>query len=405
MAIGVSLAAVRAGVPVLAGGLGRMVSSPPMRRLSCLAVLALASACATSGTAVAPAPTPEAPPAPPPAAASAPAPKPSMVYRYEGIELFGSRRYPKEELLAPYLAGLPPVGTELDMAKDGDAFIQALTRGKEVLVSRYGMVLVRNSVGAMAADRTMSVTVDVVDQGDAWRLQYDPEPTGSVEEPEGLLTAWSTYSKRMWQLVNSGEVSVQETTPCRAFHCFYGPGHPELMRLEEPLLAGVPRHFATLVQMLRTDKDPAKREQAAYLLAYGRSREEVAAALVPAMSDAHEAPRNAAMRVLWVLQAGADRPLVPLDKALRALQGPLISDRNKAAGLLAEVLKKDPSQRARVVREAGDVLLEMASMRRPDNLDRISARLVFTAMAGRELGEDLPTLRAWMRDVLAAPSR
>jgi hypothetical protein len=325
-----------------------------------------------------------------------------MVYRYEGIELFGSRRFPKEELLAPYLAALPPVGTELDMAKDGDGFIQALAKGKEVLLSRYGMVMVRNSVGAMAEDRSLRVTVDVVDKGDEWRLQYDPAPTGSVEEPEGLLTAWSTYYKRMWQLVNAKEISVKETTPCRAFHCFYGPGHPELMRLEEPLLAGVPKHFATLARMLHTDKDPEKRERAAYLLAYGRSREEVAAALVPAMSDANEAPRNAAMRVLWVLQEGADRPLVPLEKVLRAFQGPLISDRNKAAGLLAALVKKDPSQRARVVREVGDVLLEMASMRHRDNLDRISARLVLEALAGKALGDDVPTVRAWMREVLAS---
>jgi hypothetical protein len=328
-----------------------------------------------------------------------------MVYHYVGIELFGSRRYPKEELLAPYLAVLPPVGTDLDMEKDGDAFIQALAKGKQHLLTHYGMVMVTNSVGAYAADRTLSVTVDVVDKGDEWRLQYDEAPTGSVEEPEGLLSAWDTYHTRMWQRVNAGVISTQDTSPCRAFHCFYGPSHPELMKLEEPLLAGVPKHFATLVRMLRTDKDPGKRAQAAYLLAYGRSREEVTAALVPAMSDPDSAPRNAAMRVLWRLQEDAAQPILPLDKVLRAMHGPLVSDRNKAAGLLAAYVKKDASQRVRILREAGEVLLEMASMRQREALDRVSARLVLNALAGKELGDDVAEVRAWMQGVLTEADR
>ncbi len=366
-----------------------------MRRLSCIAVLALASACATSTPAVAPS-TPSAPAQP-----AAEAQKSSTVYHYVGIDLFGSRRYPKDELLAHYLAVLPPAGTDLDMVKDGDAFIQALGKAKQHLLSHYGMVSVTNSVGAYAADRTMSVTVDVVDKGDEWRLQYDAAPTGSVEEPEGLLTAWDAYHTRMWQLVNAGTLSTEDTTPCRAFHCFYGPSHPELMKLEEPLLAGVPKHFATLVQMLRTDKDAGKRAQAAYLLAYGRSREEVTAALVPSMSDPDSAPRNAAMRVLWRLQEDAERPILPLDKVLRAMHGPLISDRNKAAGLLAAYVKKDASERVRILREAGEVLLEMASMKKQKSLDRISAHLVLNALAGKELPDDPSQVRAWMQGVLA----
>ncbi|XXF75059.1 hypothetical protein P2318_18480 [Myxococcaceae bacterium GXIMD 01537] len=335
--------------------------------------------------------------------APAPPPAPSLTYRFEGIELFGSRRYPKEELLAPYLAAVPPPGTMLDMGRDGDAFIQALAKGKETLLARYGFALVRNSVSAYAADQTLRVTVDVVDAGDEWRMRYGPAPTGSVAEPEGLLTAWSAYHARMWALVNAKEISTQDVSPCRALHCFYGPGHPELMKLEEPLLSGVPKHFAVLAEMLHTDRDASKRAQAAYLLAYGPSREAVAAALVPAMNDPEEAPRNAAMRVLWVLQDHADRPVVPLDAVLRGLQGPLISDRNKAGGLLAALVKKDASQRARILREAGEVLLEMAGARQV--IERQPALDVLRTLAGKDLGEDPAAWRAWVGDLLASSAR
>ncbi|AGC43395.1 hypothetical protein MYSTI_02066 [Myxococcus stipitatus DSM 14675] len=364
-----------------------------MRRLSYLVSLVLLGGCANQRAET----RPESPPSEKPS-------KPAMVYRFEGIELFGTRKYTREELLAPYLAALPPSGTLLDMEKDGDAFIQALAKGKEQLQARHGFALIRNSVTAYAQGMTMRVTVDVVDLGDEWRLEYAPAPTGSVPEPEGLLTAWSTYLTRMWRLVNSGVISTEDTEPCRAFHCFYGPGHPELMPLEAPLLSGVPGHFETLVRMAHTDADATKREKAAYLLAYGPSRDEVARALVPLMNDPNEAPRNAAMRVLWKLQEKADTPLVPLEKVLRGLQGPLISDRNKAAGLLAVLVAKDTSRRGDILQEAGQVLLEMATAKQV--IERKPALDVLRTLSGKDFGEDLARWRTWVQETLAAqPSR
>ncbi|WP_342379983.1 hypothetical protein NVS55_10530 [Myxococcus stipitatus] len=359
-----------------------------MRRLSCLLSLVLLGGCATQRA--------ETRAEPPPATS---APKPSMVYRFEGIELFGTRKHSREELLAPYLAALPPAGTLLDMEKEGDSFIQALAKGKEQLQARHGFALIRNSVTAYAKDMTLRVTVDVVDLGDEWRLEYAPAPTGSVAEPDGLLAAWTTYLTRMWRLVNAGAISTDDTEPCRAFHCFYGPGHPELMALEAPLLAGVPRHFETLARMAHTDADATKREQAAYLLAYGPSREEVARALVPLMNDPNEAPRNAAMRVLWMLQEKADRPLVPLEKVLRGLHGPLISDRNKAAGLLAVLVAKDASRRVDILREGGQVLLEMATAKQV--IERKPALDVLRTLSGKDFGEDVASWRAWVQQTLA----
>ncbi|MBU8897497.1 HEAT repeat domain-containing protein [Corallococcus sp. M34] len=336
---------------------------------------------------------------PPPSPIEAPPPLSPTTYRFDGIEVFGSRRHPKADLLAPYLAGVPAEGTLLDMAsKDGDAFIQTLARGKEHLLAQYGFAMVRNSVTAYQKDRTLRVTVDVVDPEDAWRLQYDPAPTGSVAEPAGLLAAWTAYTTRMWQLVNAGTISSDVTEPCRAFHCFYGPGHPELMKLEEPFLAGVPQHFTALVQMLHTDADPTRREAAAFLLAYGITRESVVDALVPAMSDPHEAPRNAAMRVLWELQEKADRPLVPLEKVLRGLQGPLITDRNKAAGLLSALVHKDASARERILRETGDLLLEMAGSKQ--QVERKPALDVLRTLSRQDFGDEVSAWRAWVESAL-----
>jgi hypothetical protein len=359
-----------------------------MNRTLCAAVLALSSACATSrSTAPAPTPVAEARPV---------EQKPSHVYRYTGIEVFGTR-LPQEQVLECF-KGLPAPGTDVDLATG--EFIQALQAGKARLQARFAPAFVRTSVTNYAADRTLAVTVDLVDRGDEWRLAYAPEPTGSVEDPAGLLAAWDAYHSRMWKLVNTGEVSTKDTACPRAFHCFYGATDARLIPLEERLVEEVPRHFETLVQMLRTDKEPSKRATAAYLLAYGRSREEVIQALAPSMNDAGEAPRNAVMRVLWQAQRDADRVRVPLEPVLRALHGPLISDRNKAAALLQAVAEKDPSIRGHVLRDAGDVLLEMAGQRQV--VDREVALAALKALAGRDLGGDVEAWRAWVKETLAA---
>ncbi|ADO70571.1 hypothetical protein [Stigmatella aurantiaca] len=363
-----------------------------MNRTLCATVLALSSACATS--------QPPAP-RPPPAvqerpAAAAPQPPPSYVYRYEGIEVFGTH-LPKEQVLECF-TGLPVPGTDVDMAA-GD-FIKALQEGKARLQERFSPVFVRTSVTNYEANKTVAVTVDLVDKGDEWRLAYAPEPTGSTGDPAGLLAAWNAYHSRMWKLVNAGEISSKDTACPRSFHCFYGATDPRLVPLEDRLVEEVPRHFAELVQVLRTDKDQEKRATAAYLLAYGRSREELIQALVPSMNDAGEAPRNAAMRVLWQAQQGADRALLPLEPVLRAIHGPLISDRNKAGAMLQALAEKDPSIRGRVLRDAGDVLLEMAGQRQI--IDREVALKALQALSGQDLGSDVEAWRTWVKQTLAS---
>ncbi|SEU35256.1 hypothetical protein [Stigmatella erecta] len=356
-----------------------------MNRTLCAALLALSSACA--------APRPASPSIPPAATPQAP----SYVYRYEGIEIFGTH-LPKAQILECF-TGLPPVGTDVDMAKG--ELIQALQAGKARLQERFAPAFVRTSVTAYAEGKTLAVTVDLVDKGDEWRLAYAPEPTGSVEDPGGLLAAWDAYHARMWQLVNTGALSAKDTACPRAFHCFYGATDPRLMPLEDRFIEQVPGHFAELVQVLRTDKSQEKRATAAYLLAYGRSREEVIQALLPSMKDAGEAPRNAAMRVLWQAQQGADRVLLPVEPVLRALHGPMISDRNKAGALLKALAEKDPSIRGRVLRDAGDVLLEMAGQRQ--RIDREIALQALQALAGRDLGPDVEAWRAWVQEARATP--
>ncbi|WP_224248834.1 hypothetical protein [Hyalangium gracile] len=318
---------------------------------------------------------------------AAPAAAPSR-YRLASVDVFGSHRYSREELLAAF--GVPE-GRDVDLSS-GELHREARL-GKERLLSRFAFADVRCGITNYEDTRTVEVTVNLVDVGDEWRLDFAPAPDGAPEDPEGLVAAWAAYEAQAGALYRAGQLPMGEG-PCRAFHCGAGFGHPTLAPLEARFITGVPAHFEALVRVLRTDKDEGRRSWVPFLLAYGRTREEVAEALIPSMRDPSVAVRNNAMRVLWQTQRGASKAIVPLAPVLRALRGPASADRNKASVLLGAVVEKDPSLRRAALLDAGPVLLEMVAMRQ--RTDREGALLALRALAGRDLGEDPAAWRTWV---------
>jgi hypothetical protein len=362
-----------------------------MRSNPLLAALALLAACAPSSRVTAPAPEASA------TKQAAPvSPAPSR-YRLTSVEVFGSRRYSREELLATF--GVPE-GRDVDLA--GGELHREAKQGKERLLSRFSFALARVGITNYEDTHTVEVTVNLVDVGDEWRIDFAPAPDGAPEDPDGLVAAWAAYEEKLGALYLAGELPVGDG-PCRGFHCGTGFSHPALAPLEERFITGVPAHFEALVKVLRTEKDEYRRSLVPFLLAYGRTREEVADALLPSLRDPSSAVRNNAMRVLWQTQRGASKALVPLAPVLRALHGPSSTDRNKAAVVLGAVVEKDPSQRLAALREAGPVLLEMVAVRQ--RTDREAALLALRALAGRDLGEDPGAWKAWVEATLSKRGR
>ncbi|WNG47402.1 HEAT repeat domain-containing protein [Archangium minus] len=335
------------------------------------------------------APSPEAPAAAP-ATKPTEAPAPSR-YRLVSVEVFGSRRYSREEVLAVF--GVPE-GRDVDLS----GVRHEAKQGKERLLSRFAFAQVRVGITNYEDTHTVEVMVSLVDIGDEWRLDFAPKPDGTPEDPEGLVAAWAAYEEQAGKLYRAGAMPVGDGS-CRAFHCGAGFGHPTLAPLEARFITGVPAHFEALVKVLRTEKDEYRRSLVPFLLAYGRTREEVVEALLPAMRDSSSAVRNNAMRVLWQTQRGASKALVPLAPVLRALHGPSLTDRNKGSVLLGAVVEKDASLRLAALKDAGPVLLEMVTMRQ--RTDREGALLALRALAGRDLGEDPQAWRGWVAETLA----
>ncbi|WNG36926.1 hypothetical protein F0U61_27045 [Archangium violaceum] len=354
-----------------------------MKRLvTCLALL---TACTTTTRQAEP---PAAAPAP---QATAPTP-PSSVFTFGGVEIFGSRKVPKEKLLE--LMVLPAPGTPVDTSKD--EFIQQLMESKKRLTSTYSFAYSKASVVQWAPTQTLRVTVDLVDTGDEWRMAFSPEPQGNAPDPEGLMAAWKDWLKKLWKLRSEG-VLPGETGPCRApIGCYGRFDHPELAPLEQRFIEGVPRNVDALVRVMREDRDARRRETAVMLLGYMTSREEFVRAVLPSVRDSDQGVRNEALRLLGAAQKDQKRVIIPLESVLEALWFPSATDRNKAGWALVRIVETEGTvHRQQILNKAGEVLLEMAGAQQ--EIDHQPARKVLALLSGQDFGDDVAAWRRWVK--------
>ncbi len=346
------------------------------------------------------APAPDFAPAPEaiaPAVAEAPsapvaAPR-RPVYTFGGVEVFGSRKVPKEKLLA--LIEMPAPGTPVESGSED--FTRQLIESKKRVTSAYSFAQCTFSVGVDLKTNIMRLTVDLVDVGDEWRMRFSPAPQGEVADPDGLLAAWGDFVRAYWKLDNAGELAFGYGA-CKAFSCYGRFDHPELAPREARFIEGVPRNFDALVRVLREDRDEGKRMHAVNLLAYAGSREQVVKAVLPSVRDPSQGVRNEVMRLLGAAQKNQKRVIIPLDTVLESLWLPVISDRNKTAWTLVRILETEGAvHRKQILDKAAEPLLEMVAMQQV--IEREPAHKVFTLLAGRDLGEDGEVWRQWVETV------
>ncbi|WP_224364847.1 HEAT repeat domain-containing protein [Hyalangium versicolor] len=336
-----------------------------------------------------------------PAPAATPAPA-NTLYTFEGVEVFGSRKVSKQELLDIIGIGLPPAGTRIDVSQD-DFFIQ-LKKSKKQLIEKWPFALCRYSEVRYPEQATLTVTVNLVDVGDEWRMRFSPAPQGNVPDPEGLIAAWQDYLGMREELRRAGEIPDFGEGTCAAIVCIGGFAHPKLEGREQKFIEGVPRNFETLLRVVREDRDNDKRMFAAMLLAYAPSREKVVEALVPSIRDPYDGVRNEVLRLLGAAQLGQKRVIVPLEPVLEALWFPLVSDRNKAGWALVRIVETEGAvHRQQILEKSGEMLLQMVGMHQ--RTDHEPAQKVLTVLAGRDLGLNESAWRRWAQETQAASTK
>ncbi|WP_375758220.1 hypothetical protein [Corallococcus exercitus] len=315
---------------------------------------------------------------------------PFMTMTLMGVDAFGSRKVDRETIQR--LMGLE-VGKPI-------VHSAAIFRQKEAaLREQYGLAFARVGMSIyFAAERkgTAFVVVDMVDAEDAGRLRFLPEPKGHPTDPEGLVARWNDYVQRLQQLQMQGKLA--EDSSCKVASCVGGFGHPDLAAFEPEFLAKVPGQLDALTAVLREEADPEKRGAAAYLLAYAPTNEETAQRLQPFIRDPESSVRNSVLRVLTATQEAATKPLVDLAAVADAVAMPTATDRNKATYLLSYLLDDLPpdalkAQRAGLLRQLGERLVEMSALTLPINRD--PAVQVLKQLSGEKY-ETADEWRAWL---------
>lgn len=250
-------------------------------------------------------------------------------------------------------------------------------------------------------DSALYITVDVVEEADkSRRMPFRPAPTEVHGDPEGLISLWYDYEKRVGELAAVGQLPPNDQ--CPVLHCLASFSHSDLQPYLERFDSGVKKHERILGRMAEQDVNPKSRAAAVFLLSHSSNRQATFDLLGRAMFDPDSAVRNNAMRVLIGTALNGITVRYPLDDIVSAMDFPATTDRNKAVYLVS-ILAREEHNRKAILSSGVPVLLRLLSLKQPNNHD--PAYEALKALSGENLADsDLEAWRAWARSVVPEAS-
>lgn len=220
-------------------------------------------------------------------------------------------------------------------------------------------------------DKTTYTTIDLVKASDAYRL-----PVSSVrrikkkivknEELTHLFKVWDDYNKKNLKLMQNSNLDFKSKS-CPVIHCIWGFDKNELLYEVPELKKGASKHKNQLVEIIEHSSNNSDREQAIFILAHISNYEELANFLMKFTNDADESVRNNAMRVLGAILAQHNVAGLDIERILKALDYPYVTDRNKAGYVLLNIVLKDKSSHPLVIKKSGKTLINLLKLNQPNN--------------------------------------
>lgn len=216
-------------------------------------------------------------------------------------------------------------------------------------------------------DLAIHITLDVVEKTDVKsRLDFLPEPTEELADPDKLISQWAEYEGMALDLVQNGELAPQ-TEQCVAFHCPFGHKHEKLKKYEKIFVDGVKKHADALANILQKDKRPEFRAASAYLLPYLKDGNRVVNLMVSRIKDPNPLVRNNVLRVLGDISEFHPQFVVPVKAVIEALNFPKASDRAKAIYVVYLQALNSKNSREEIKKTAVPYLLSLLAGKQPDS--------------------------------------
>lgn len=156
---------------------------------------------------------------------------------------------------------------------------------------------------------------------------------------------------------------------CPVVHCIWGFDKKELQYDVPELKRGASKYKNQLMDIIEHSANNTEREQAIFILAHISNYQELAHFLMKFTNDPDESVRNNTMRVLGAILAQHDVTGLDIDRILKALDYPYVTDRNKAGYVLLNIVLKDKSSRPLVIKRSGTTLIKLLMLNQPNNHD------------------------------------
>ncbi|MCI0382079.1 MAG: HEAT repeat domain-containing protein [Chlamydiae bacterium] len=247
----------------------------------------------------------------------------------------------------------------------------------EYFKKKYSLAFVQVSHITYPNNNLTFTTVDLVEQQDAEvRLKFTKvNVTVEHNDPDGLLAKFGEYWKKGAELTMARKLQGVKNNP-EILHPLFGHTHQELAPYESIFSNGVEKHSNELIAIFRGDSNPSNSAKAAFLLGYKGKKEGnmVVAVLQERMQDEDQEIRNNVLRVFAFIAEYHHAIQLPLDKILPLLNGPLTTDRNKAAGIVCQYLRH---QKGEFIKEAelDEIKKYIPTLQRMEQLNQPNNRL------------------------------
>jgi hypothetical protein len=243
-----------------------------------------------------------------------------------------------------------------------------------------------------------NIFLDIVKKEDkATRMPFTAEPTRHFSDPHNLIADWKEYEKAGFQLVNSGQLKIDAYDPnsasCPALQCPFGHAVEPLKRYKEIFKKKVNQSLPALFQIAREDAVPENRSAAVQLLAYTNEPKPYVELLVEKTKDPNEIVRNYALRILGDIYETKPSLTFPYKPIVEALNYPKISDRTKAAYIIALWADKSEDVKKYVKEKYLETLLLIFTSQQPEPVE--FAHQILKKVSGKDFGRN--DVMAWKK--------
>jgi phosphoribosyl-ATP pyrophosphohydrolase len=237
-------------------------------------------------------------------------------------------------------------------------------------------------------------TVDAIDKKDHQRIpNFLPRQKGNIADPDNILSIWDGYMGIGYKKIFLDYKKIAYES-CPVFHCIFGFDDPDFKKYKDIFDSLVPKNKDQIIKILREDKDPKKRINAAQLLAHIKDGNELIEILIPAMRDSDIKVRSTVMEVLYYTLLTMKTADFPVQNAIDVLDYPDEDNRLQAERLIA-VIAFQQRYREYIKEHAKGYLITELRMEKADLHD--AAYKILQRISNLKFGEhDYNSWESWL---------